>query len=592
MSTPLLGLALPLDGTTNWGTLSNTSITALIDSAVAGTTPITSSATPYTLNATAEAANEARQAVILCTGARPGVQTIIAPARSKTYVVINATTGGHAVIICGPGPTTGITVPNGKAYMVAWNGSDFVTTGVTSINLATDVSGTLPIANGGTGQTTQQAAINALVGTQTANRVLRSDGTNSTLAQVALATDVSGTLPVANGGTGQTTQQAAINALAGAVTSGQFLRGNGTNVVMSAIQVADVPLLNQNTTGTAAGLSATLAVANGGTGQTSYTDGQLLIGNTTGNTLSKANLTAGSGISITNGSGAITIATTGGVGVTSVTATAPVASSGGLTPVISLNTVPVSSGGTGLTSFTATGVLYANGTTTLATSLGLTFNSSTGNFGLGKSSPFYRLDVETTTNFTTPYIGSFVNTSTNTSQANLLRFSQGASDYQGLIGTFGATYSGSAWAGTFGVGSVNNIPLSLGTNNTVRVQIDTAGNAQMQTGAVMPYAPAPASISTTATLTNADIQAQIINTTGASYTITMPLGTTLEAIATWVWNNTAYNFTVINTASGTITVAANTGVTTLGALTIATGTSAQFRIRRTAANTFVLYRLS
>jgi hypothetical protein len=592
MSTPLLGLALPLDGTTNWGTLVNTSITALIDSAVAGTTPITSSATPYTLDATAEAANEARQAVILCTGATSGVQTIIAPARSKTYVVINATTNGHAVKICGPGPTTGITVPNGKAYMVAWNGSDFVTTGVTSINLATDVSGTLPIANGGTGQTTQQAAINALVGTQTANRVLRSDGTNSTLAQVALATDVSGTLPVANGGTGQTTQQASINALAGAVTSGQFLRGNGTNVVMSAIQVADVPLLNQNTTGTAAGLSATLAVANGGTGQTSYTDGQLLIGNTTGNTLSKATLTAGSGISITNGSGAITIATTGAAGVTSVTATAPVVSSGGSTPVISLNTVPVSSGGTGLTSFTATGVLYANGTTTLATSLGLTFNSSTGNFGLGKSSPFYRLDVETTTNFTTPYIASFVNTSTNTSQANLLRFSQGVSDYQGLIGTFGATYSGSAWAGTFGVGSVNNIPLSLGTNNTVRVQIDTAGNAQMQTGAVMPYAPAPASISTTATLTNADIQAQIINTTGTSYTITMPLGTTLETIATWVWNNTAYDFTVINTASGTITVAANTGVTTLGALTIATGTSAQFRIRRTSANTFVLYRLS
>ena len=591
MSTPLLGLALPLDGTTNWGTLSNTSITALLDSAVAGTTPITSSATPYTLDATAEAANEARQAVILCTGARSGAQTIIAPARSKTYVVINATTGGHAVIICGPGPTTGITVPNGKAYMVAWNGSDFVTTGVTSINLATDVSGTLPIANGGTGQTTQQAAINALVGTQTANRVLRSDGTNSTLAQVALATDVSGTLPVANGGTGQTTQQASINALAGAVTSGQFLRGNGTNVVMSAIQVADVPLLNQNTTGTAAGLSATLAVANGGTGQTSYADGQLLIGNTTGNTLSKATLTAGSGISITNGSGAITIATTGAAGITSVTATAPVVSSGGSTPVISLNTVPVSSGGTGLTSFTANGVLYASGTGTLTNDTGLAYAG--GKFGVGAgASPFYTLDVVSSSNFVTPYTASIALTSSSTTQANLLRFNQGASTFQGLVGTFGATYSGSAWAGTFGVGSVNNIPLSLGTNNTVRVQIDTAGNAQMQTGAVMPYAPAPASISTTATLTNADIQAQIINTTGTSYTITMPLGTTLETIATWVWNNTAYDFTVINTASGTITVAANTGVTTLGALTIATGTSAQFRIRRTSANTFVLYRLS
>lgn len=45
----------------------------------------------------------------------------------------------------------------------------------------------------------------------------------------------------------------------------------------------------------------------GGTGQTTFTDGQLLIGNTTGNTLAKATLTAGAGVSITNGSGSITI---------------------------------------------------------------------------------------------------------------------------------------------------------------------------------------------------------------------------------------------------------------------------------------------
>jgi hypothetical protein len=46
-----------------------------------------------------------------------------------------------------------------------------------------------------------------------------------------------------------------------------------------------------------------VAVNAGGTGQTSYTNGQLLIGNTTGNTLTKATLTAGSGVAITNGDG-------------------------------------------------------------------------------------------------------------------------------------------------------------------------------------------------------------------------------------------------------------------------------------------------
>ncbi len=86
------------------------------------------------------------------------------------------------------------------------------------------------------------------------------------------AANVTGTVAIANGGTGQTTQQAALNALAGAVTAAQFLRGDGTNVTMSAIQVADVPTLNQNTTGTASNVTGVVAIANGGTGQTTKTD--------------------------------------------------------------------------------------------------------------------------------------------------------------------------------------------------------------------------------------------------------------------------------------------------------------------------------
>jgi hypothetical protein len=89
----------------------------------------------------------------------------------------------------------------------------------------------------------------------------------------------------------------------GTPTSGDFSTGSFT-----------WPTFNQNTTGTAAGLSATLAVTSGGTGQTSYTDGQLLIGNSTGNTLTKATLTAGTGITVTNASGSITIASSGGGG--------------------------------------------------------------------------------------------------------------------------------------------------------------------------------------------------------------------------------------------------------------------------------------
>lgn len=61
-----------------------------------------------------------------------------------------------------------------------------------------------------------------------------------------------------------------------------------------------------------ANATGTLAEANGGTGETTYTDGQVLIGNTAGG-LTKATLTAGSNVTITNGDGSITIASSSGV---------------------------------------------------------------------------------------------------------------------------------------------------------------------------------------------------------------------------------------------------------------------------------------
>jgi hypothetical protein len=58
-------------------------------------------------------------------------------------------------------------------------------------------------------------------------------------------------------------------------------------------------------------LDVPLPVNSGGTGQSSFVNGELLIGNTTGNTLTKALLTAGANITITVGSGSITIAVSG-----------------------------------------------------------------------------------------------------------------------------------------------------------------------------------------------------------------------------------------------------------------------------------------
>ena len=71
--------------------------------------------------------------------------------------------------------------------------------------------------------------------------------------------------------------------------------------------VVTYSLTSVGTIATGTWSASTIAVDKGGTGQTSYTDGQLLIGNTTGNTLDKATLTGGSGVSITNGGGSIEI---------------------------------------------------------------------------------------------------------------------------------------------------------------------------------------------------------------------------------------------------------------------------------------------
>lgn len=154
----------------------------------------------------------------------------------------------------------------------------------TSIDISASqvTSGTLAVARGGTGlgsyavgdivYASGTGTLAGLADAATGN-VLLSGGTNTAPAygKVGLGTHVSGTLPLANGGTGETSAQAAINSLAGAVTSGYYLRGNGTNVVMAAISAGDVPTLNQNTTGSAGSVANAATFNNGGAGDASGT---------------------------------------------------------------------------------------------------------------------------------------------------------------------------------------------------------------------------------------------------------------------------------------------------------------------------------
>jgi hypothetical protein len=175
-------------------------------------------------------------------------------------------------------------------------------TNLTGLPLSTGVTGQLPVANGGTGTATPSivAGTNVTVTGTWPNQTIAASG---------------------GGGTpgGSTTEVQYNNAGVFAGITGATTNGTALTLVAPILGTpASATLTNATGLPLTTGVTGTLPVANGGTGQTSYTDGQLLIGNTTGNTLTKATLTAGTGITVTNASGSITIAASGGGGGTSL----------------------------------------------------------------------------------------------------------------------------------------------------------------------------------------------------------------------------------------------------------------------------------
>ena len=163
-ATSLLGLALPVTGELSgtWGDTVNNSITALLDTAIAGTTTITSDA-DVTLTTTSLAANTSRQAILLWTASGTATRTITAPAQSKIYIVINKTGSTQSIKLVGVGPTTGVTIVANEYAVCAWNGTDFIkvsnTNGAVSFTTLTATAdssftstGALLISKGTTGQ--------------------------------------------------------------------------------------------------------------------------------------------------------------------------------------------------------------------------------------------------------------------------------------------------------------------------------------------------------------------------------------------------------------------------------------------------------
>ena len=339
------------------------------------------------------------------TGTLASNASIVVPSTVQQYWVNNATTGAFTLgLKTASGATT--LVNQGETAILYCDGTDII-----SATTSAPFAGVLPVAQGGTGATNATSARTNLGATGIGSALFTAATAASARSTISAAaagansdiTSITGlttALTVAQGGTGATTaggartnlgaaasgSNADITALTNAAgiqigsptlgaqgagtinATGLFINGVGVGTgsgsvtsvaatVPSFLSVTGSPITTSGTL--AISLSGTaLPVANGGTGQTSYTDGQLLIGNSTGNTLTKATLTAGSGISITNSAGGITITSTAGGGtVTSVAASggttglsftgSPVTTSGTFTLA---GTLAIASGGTGATS--------------------------------------------------------------------------------------------------------------------------------------------------------------------------------------------------------------------------------------------------
>jgi hypothetical protein len=252
-NTSLIGLTLPVQGTLSgsWGNTVNNAISQIVDVAVAGTqtitvdTDINLAVTVGTDASTGLTANSSQYAVLLCTGARTALRFINTPKQSKTYVVINDTTGGFAVTVRGgpSTPTTGVTVAAGTRAIIAWNGSDFVNVGGGSAagsntQVQFNSSGSFGASANLTFDGTTLTANDIIDSSLTASKPVFTNGSKNLVS--------TGTLGVDQGGTGLTT-----------LTANNVILGNGTSTPsFVAPSTAGNVLVSNGTTWTSAAPAA------------------------------------------------------------------------------------------------------------------------------------------------------------------------------------------------------------------------------------------------------------------------------------------------------------------------------------------------
>lgn len=206
-----------------------------------------------------------------------------------------------------------------------------------------------------------------------------SSGTLTSCTGLPLTTGVTGTLPIANGGTGQTTASTAFNALSPITTVGDLILGTGANTAGRLAIGANTHVLTSDGT-TASWQAVPSGVSTFSAGTTGFTP----------NTATTGAVTLAGTLTTTNG----------GTGLTSFTTNGAVYATS--TSALTTGTLPVASGGSGAT--TLTGVLYGNGSSPFTAATGSEIATAIGATAVTNSTNTSNVAITTgsaTTNYLT-----------------------------------------------------------------------------------------------------------------------------------------------------------------------------------------------
>jgi hypothetical protein len=250
-----LKLELPGDGqqTGTWGQTTNKNLGDLLEQAITGVQTIAMLDANYTLTNLNGTLDEARNAVLQITGTLTAQRDVIAPTQEKLYTIYNATTGGFAIRIIGPSGT-GVVIPNGMITQVYFDGTNYVP-------LQNGVP-TNFVAYGNLGVTGTTALDGALSGT-----TATFSGAISSVSPTFTGTV---TVPTQANGTSNTT------AATTAFVTNAVTAATGSLGTMSTQDANNVNITGGSITGI-----TDLAVADGGTGASTFTANAVLLGNGT-----------------------------------------------------------------------------------------------------------------------------------------------------------------------------------------------------------------------------------------------------------------------------------------------------------------------